>query len=60
VRQVLDRGEKIELLVDKTEDLRSHVSLICFALTSNQSVLDMPPTSVVAFVCRHKTSRSRE
>lgn len=24
--QVLDRGEKIELLVDKTEDLRSQVS----------------------------------
>jgi hypothetical protein len=23
--QVLDRGEKIELLVDKTEDLRSQV-----------------------------------
>lgn len=28
--QVLDRGEKIELLVDKTENLRSQVCLGCF------------------------------
>ncbi|KAG2308876.1 hypothetical protein Bca52824_028624 [Brassica carinata] len=26
IEKVLDRGEKIELLVDKTEDLRSHVN----------------------------------
>ena len=31
-RQVLDRGEKIELLVDKTEDLRSQVRYILITL----------------------------
>ncbi|KAL5794193.1 hypothetical protein ACOSP7_002787 [Xanthoceras sorbifolium] len=29
IEKVLDRGEKSELLVDKTENLRSQVSLVC-------------------------------
>ncbi|KAL0671055.1 hypothetical protein Bca4012_033759 [Brassica carinata] len=41
IEKVLDRGEKIELLVDKTEDLRSHVSaylsLICVLGTRFQN-----------------------
>lgn len=37
LHQVLDRGEKIELLVDKTEDLRSQVS--SFALTLNHNLI---------------------
>jgi len=31
--QVLDRGEKIELLVDKTENLRSQVQFLLLNIT---------------------------
>lgn len=42
--QVLDRGEKIELLVDRTENLRSQVSkCISFCLSSKlDSILSKP------------------
>lgn len=67
VHQVLDRGEKIELLVDKTEDLRSQVS---YSHTHRDSIFsflchhpqcmrhgDVDP---LIFACRHKISRSKE
>jgi hypothetical protein len=41
--QVLDRGEKIELLVDKTENLRSQVFMHSFIL------LCSAPLSIVLF-----------
>lgn len=41
--QVLDRGEKIELLVDKTENLRSQVRTSChFVLPCNAAKRAMP------------------
>ena len=41
--QVLDRGEKIELLVDKTENLRSQVFMHSFIL------LCSAPLNIVLF-----------
>ena len=50
--QVLDRGEKIELLVDKTEDLRSQVRYILITLawdsfTSSMKLSQGSPVSPV-------------
>ena len=44
ILQVLDRGEKIELLVDKTDNLRSQVSRrrnLHFRLLGNREVLEV-------------------
>jgi len=52
--QVLDRGEKIELLVDKTENLRSQV---CYSLSlrnrllSSSHALALPFWFCKAFLC---------
>lgn len=59
VHQVLDRGEKIELLVDKTEDLRSQVHYI-LNLAWNSFIRDQTITKLTSFACRHKTSGNRE
>ncbi|KAM3315487.1 hypothetical protein ACQJBY_033930 [Aegilops geniculata] len=54
IEKVLDRGEKIELLVDKTEDLRSQVSYTHTQLDSIFSFLCHHPlcmTYLVIFAC---------
>ena len=58
--QVLDRGEKIELLVDKTEDLRSQVPRI-YDLMHVESIgsIDLT-THRFSFARRHKILGNRE
>ncbi|KAF2548806.1 hypothetical protein F2Q70_00019390, partial [Brassica cretica] len=57
IEKVLDRGEKIELLVDKTENLRSQVRLSCSARFQNNG--DADEKKDVASEHEDKTHSSR-